>query len=415
MGLPARLRTPAKLVASVLIALVSLELITRGWMAARGRAYSGWRTTQAIEEMATSIGAVEVKQGRAASKYLLHPFTGWEEHVTRKRIAAELPHFLSGEDDATFDILLVGSSVAAAFGNGGSEVFLEVVAASPSLAGREMRFLGHGRSAYKQPQQLFLLQWLLLQGYEPDAVICIDGFNEMALSLANSRRKIPPVYPGWGQWGPLVSTLPVTGEGRVLVHALEEARLEAAAVHATVRKYRLANSAVFGSYYRTRMVRAQERWQAAAEELSSALASFSFQRLGAFSEPEEDQAILDSTAEVWQRATTAMADLCRARQIPFLHVLQPNPNIPGSKPLTAQEQELVRAGEEWMLAATEGYPRIRAAREELRTQGLDSLDATMIFSEVAETVWRDAGHLNRVGNSLLGRKVGEAFTALLEE
>lgn len=49
---------------------------------------------------------------------------------------------------------------------------------------------------YKQPQQLFALQFLLLQGHEFDYVINVNGFNELALTLAeNYPKKVNLILP----------------------------------------------------------------------------------------------------------------------------------------------------------------------------------------------------------------------------
>ena len=48
----------------------------------------------------------------------------------------------------------------------------------------------------KQPQQLFLLNYLLLLGYEFDIVINIDGYNEVVFPLAeNLPNGLWPHYP----------------------------------------------------------------------------------------------------------------------------------------------------------------------------------------------------------------------------
>jgi hypothetical protein len=414
MGLSPRLRTSVKVALSILIAVVATEGLARGWMAVRGRSYSGVKTGQAITRMANSIGAARLANHIPDKSNRLHPFTGWDVKDGAERIARDRERFLSGRADKTYDILIIGSSVAAGLGHEGAPALVRSMEEGLNLAPRGVRVQGYGRSAYKQPQQLMLLNWLLVHGFTPDAVVCIDGFNEMALSVANGRRGVPPDYPGWGQWGPLVSQMPVDPLGQQLVHQLEESRRAAARIHGSVQRFGLANSAVLGSLYRGRMVRAKEHWQAVAEELSSALAGYSVRRHGVFLDAGNDLKVAGQTADLWRLSTELMMGLCHARDIPLLHVLQPNPSIPGSKQLSAEEEAMIRAGEEWVFAATEGYPLIRQARAELMAKGLESLDTTMIFQGTEGTVWRDAGHLNQHGNGVLGAAVAGALLDLIE-
>jgi hypothetical protein len=53
---------------------------------------------------------------------------------------------------------------------------------------------------WKQPQQLFALQLAWLRGGEFDAVINLDGFNEVAMVAQNVGSGVPAWFPrGWGQ------------------------------------------------------------------------------------------------------------------------------------------------------------------------------------------------------------------------
>ncbi len=55
------------------------------------------------------------------------------------------------------------------------------------------------KGGYKQPQQLMILAYLLALGVELDAVVNIDGFNEVALPpVENHARGVHPFYPR--QW-----------------------------------------------------------------------------------------------------------------------------------------------------------------------------------------------------------------------
>ena len=47
----------------------------------------------------------------------------------------------------------------------------------------------------KQPQQLFKLNYLLLNGYKFDYVINLDGFNEITFNIRKYSNKNNIIYP----------------------------------------------------------------------------------------------------------------------------------------------------------------------------------------------------------------------------
>ena len=95
-----------------------------------------------------------------------------------------------------FVIAVLGGSVAWYFSIDGAGAFKKELATSQQYRDQEIIIVPLALSGFKQPQQLFTLQYFLLQGFEFDAVINIDGFNEVALHPAeNAHRKVAITYP----------------------------------------------------------------------------------------------------------------------------------------------------------------------------------------------------------------------------
>ena len=113
--------------------------------------------------------------------------------------------------------------------------------------------------------------------------------------------------------------------------------------------------------------------------------------------------------EVWARASHEMANLCRGQGITYLHVLQPNQYLPGSKTLTDEERVIAWDPD---VAATErvarAYPLLIERGELLRQQGVDFLDLSLLFRDEARSVYSDpCCHYNQLGADQVARSIAE--------
>jgi hypothetical protein len=115
-------------------------------------------------------------------------------------------------------------------------------------------------------------------------------------------------------------------------------------------------------------------------------------------------------AEVWARASLEMAQLCAGFGIRYVHFLQPNQYLPGSKTLTDEERA---AAYDPDVAETQrverAYPLLSARGRELRAQGVSFIDLTMLFRGERRSVYGDTCcHLNRLGNELMAAAIAGA-------
>ena len=132
---------------------------------------------------------------------------------------------------------------------------------------------------------------------------------------------------------------------------------------------------------------------------------------------EAEDGCLGRIVELWQRASAQMDALARAQGMVFVHALQPNQYVEGSKPLTPVE--LRRAYDPqlpWSRAAIAGYPLLVAAGEELRSQGVDFVDLTQMFRDNTDDLYRDrCCHFNDRGYRLIAARLAEEVAAALPE
>ena len=103
---------------------------------------------------------------------------------------------LSSHDKNKFRIILTGGSAAAQLYFGKATDIEKTLSIE---LGKEVEIYTLAFGGFKAPQQLFAIQYLLTLGASFDAVIALDGFNDLVLpEIENRRTKINPTFPR--QW-----------------------------------------------------------------------------------------------------------------------------------------------------------------------------------------------------------------------
>jgi len=404
------------LLASLLLAPLAGEAAARLVLRLRGEPYDAAVARQRFE---SALEAVEgdllpggQERNRQKNPLFLHPFFGWEAKPNHALLVDDVRAFAAGVPEEQYTIVVLGGSVAGLFVEpevGASDVLAADLEADPRFAGRTVRVLSHGRGAFKEPQQLFVLTWLFALGIEPDAVINIDGFNELAVSNQNLTYDAHPLFPAYPQWGPRLRANLVNADPEVF-DAVSEERVRVRAIAETALARGYAQSAILGRWALGRLERTQLAWQEAQKALLQTTrgSELSQEALGPPFEGGEEE-VLDLAIRCWRETSRDLEALCRRRGIHYLHVLQPTLHDPGSKPVTDEEQKNGKAIPEWRSAVRHGYPRLREEGAALAAQGFPFLDASRIFADVGETLYYDPCHFNRRGNELLAHAVAAAF------
>jgi len=303
---------------------------------------------------------------------------------------------------------IVGGSVAQHVSLVSDEVLRKRLESAPSNGGRRtVQFVRLALSGHKQPQQLMSVAYLLSRGGELDVLINIDGYNETVLALTeNALSGIALSYPR--QWH---YRLQDVVDPRIDSDSYELLRLRVYRRRAArffdlpvLRQSPTCNLAwlAYDRWVERCLTDLGENVRVHRQELGHG-----FAKDGPKDHFSSEEELANGASEIWTEASRQLHRLCAANGIRYLHVLQPNQYLEGSKPLSPLEREKCYAPEERHAAVVRTmYPLLRKAGATLATEGVDFHDATQLFSEVEETLYSDYFcHFNQKGNDLLAEAV----------
>jgi hypothetical protein len=315
-------------------------------------------------------------------------------------------------ESGTFRVGVFGGSVGFIFSTTGAvPLARELARAGVVERAEDVEVVSYALGGYKQPQQLLTLAYMLALGERLDAVVNLDGFNDLTLALLeNGRNRVYPYYPR--SWHERVRAVP---DPRLRLLQGEVAYL---------RQRRADLAAGFSDGPLDASVTANLVWLSLDRRAAEAVGEAE-QRLAGYRTPRRRPAVsrgpdfrfddrprmLAGAVALWARSSRQMHDLCAARGIAYHHCLQPNQYVEGSKPLSRQER--ARAFDERSVfrpVVVDGYPLLQRAGAELAAGGVAFHDLTGVFAGVEDTLYfDDCCHFNRRGNALVAAAVAEAI------
>ena len=409
--------------AAVLVALLLAEGVQRARLAVLGRPYDAVATREALVralEHARSfvprvdLGLQEAQESNPDAVRCAHPFAGWDMVGGYAQVERDLAEQRERGEDEAYDVLIVGGSVSAIFGHYGAERLGEILSADPRLGGRQVRFLNYGRGAFKQPQQTHYVLYLLARGLRPDAVLLIDGFNEVALGNANAVHEASPHWPTIETWMHLTAGATTDRGALGDLSASQDAQRELERVCERALRLGVERSAVLGSLAVSRVASLRRRGNEAAARYAERMVALSQGPGARGPKPPADAGLVVADAvRAWRESSFDLQSVCRSRGIDYLHVLQPTLHDPGSKPVTEGELKSGAMPDSWMEGVRIGYPLLRAAGAELARQGVAFADLSRAFAEHPGTLYFDACHFDGEGNALFATKIAPALLAVL--
>jgi hypothetical protein len=185
--------------------------------------------------------------------YKAQAFYGFDWADSDKWFGGDVAYFASPDSDANYDIAIFGGSVAGGFCQHVGEKLAAMLDHDPAFQGRHVRVMNSCRGAFRQPQLLHMLEYGLALGLKPDAVVELDGFNEVALGLDNAAHGIHPVLPASTIWPALVSKTPITPAS---IDALASMRHEQLSAHRRPGPVPQRDRSALGQHAGPRLVRA---------------------------------------------------------------------------------------------------------------------------------------------------------------
>jgi hypothetical protein len=391
----------------------------RAWLRSKGTPHSARDARASIQRAANPLsaygaGVIRGRDANARRERVLHPYTGSESQHDQKGVLA---FFRDGVSPETYVIVVVGGSVAYEFVDNVGESLARSIGADPRFTGRRVVVLNYAHHTYKEPQQLTRLAYLMSIGYVPDAVINIDGFNEIALAIDNWSKGIFPLYPHQTMWQfALRQGGPETAASLDLLAEMWSLRKQAKRLVELERRWGLSHSSLCSRYLLARLgqlgkQRAELFDRYAGDEEPAVPGSEDWRETHGPDSPKSRKEALELCARGWYESSVSNDALCSARSVAYLHVLQPTLYDAGSKRLTAEEQTLHdhEMGTLWRPAVRIGYPLLRELGGTLVERGVAFLDASQAFAGVDQTLYYDNCHFSQEGHEILERAIAKSF------
>ena len=295
----------------------------------------------------------------------------------------------------------------------GEQAIREELVKSSYFKNKEIVFIRLALGAYKQPQQLQELSYLLALGGELDIVVNVDGYNDVALFGPNERRF--PFFPEY--WDKMIGSISSRSELSIIgkIELLKERR---ALFTKLVKTPIIAHSNLAKLLWTLYDRRLSLRLQILRGELANLRDTSRISSPASFG-PElhfpDEATYFEKVATVWKESSLLMKQLSDARGIRYFHFLQPNQYLPGSKNFGEEERIVSLAADSPRgKRVVSGYPVLREAGKELSLRGVRFVDATQVFRELEEAAYNDdCCHLSQRGNDLLGHLVGKTIAETL--
>jgi len=315
----------------------------------------------------------------------------------------------SKTSDRQFVIGIFGGSVGAYFCRLGAARLEEGLRRSGVFNNREPVTVCFSHEGYKQPQQLLVLSYFLSIGQLFDVVINIDGFNEVALGRINDRYGWDVSMPSHEHLDALIN---VINQGTLTPAKLESLarivrdRQQLNDIAERSNRTRLASMEFVLRHYYGFLRRRYEQERVRFNELPSNPPANSPIHVTPSVRPRAGSALYEDIAANWRNASMLMQQLLAARNIPYVHVLQPNQYYSTRAFTPAEKAIAFNDGSPFKEGAANGYPFLEKALEP------GALNAVHLFDAVREPVYVDnCCHYTSAGNRLLADFIARAVVA----
>jgi hypothetical protein len=359
------------------------------------------------------IGLADLKWNEFAE--VLHPYAGFVADPEQNKPMWKVSDFGFVLNDAPNPILkrTAGKTIVAVFGGSfANSAYLSLknlLAKEAPGQGREFLVLNFSMAGDKQPQQLMVLNYLLALGAEFDVVINLDGFNEVALPVAeNIPAGVNPFYPrGWDRrTANAINSVTIR-----LIGLVEVTKTQRQNWAQTFQRLGLYHSPLLFLVWQMRDRGLARTIYKTNEKVRASGNAKPYVMRGPHYSGEGEEKTYRDLVEVWKRCSVEMKYLCDANGAKYFHFLQPNQYVEGSKPMGAAEQhQALNAKNPYKPAVVRGYPMLAEAGRELQHSGVNFTDLTMIYSTHDGLLYTDdCCHTNTEGSDIAARRIYDAM------
>lgn len=312
-----------------------------------------------------------------------HPLFGFMREKNLSLIGELREHHPTNE----FRILLLGGSVAEIFGDW---THIETILKQriSALRNLDVRLLNLATGGYKQPQQFFILSYLIDQ---VDLVINIDGFNE--LMSHDDDFYFPLEYPIF--WNRFFSE---NSFNYGLYTAEASVRLLYQFINFLPQRFKYLSSSrayyFFWSNLRIILFNSFMRLERLNRDKLN-------EGRKLMRPPDDLESGGKEKLSVWKKYQVLSALIARSRNLPYFSFVQPNQYLKGSKPLSSREiQNFINPA--WAAFLNPRMKMLSEAADELAKSGLPVKNAMWIFKNELQDIYIDSCcHFNDLGNKIL--------------
>jgi len=309
---------------------------------------------------------------------------------------------------------VLGGSVAVGTMNGTRplDLYERLLAKLPEYQGREVIVLGLAAGGFRQPQQLMMLNYYYSLGAEFDILISLDGFNDVAIPVTNYKDSgTHPSYPR--SWVHRVANK----VSKDLVDLLADKKV-AQATHAPrarimsnpwFRNSPLSNLAwkLLNIKYINAVGQIDEGI-ANLEKRDLSKRDFFYEALGPDYDFTSWEDLFQYSVDMWATSSNLVHGLAKVNNAKYLHFLQPNQYIEGSKLFMSEAEK------EMAFMPKGGYgnlykrifPLIQKKKEWINQRGIEFHDLTDIYKDFRGHVYVDTCcHVNIGGYNMIVEKI----------
>ena len=302
-------------------------------------------------------------------------------------------------NDRQFVIGIFGGSVGQYFCRIGASRLEEDLRRNARFTNRELVTLCFSHEGYKQPQQLLVLSYFLSIGQTFDLVINIDGFNEVALGNINDRYGWDVSMPSHEHLDPLVNLVnqaTLTPAKLDSLYRITHDRERLNAIAERSNRTHFASIEFVLRQYHAFVRRRYERELVNFDKLPSNPPANSVIHVTPKVRARSGEQVFADIAADWQAASLAMNQLLAPRNVPYVHVLQPNQYYSTRAFSDAEKKIAFNNASPFKPGAEHGYPFLEKALE------AGALDAVHVFDNERTPVYiDDCCHFSVIGNGLL--------------
>lgn len=277
-----------------------------------------------------------------------------------------------------FVVGIFGGSVAGVLGFNGEQL-VAALSRKPRFANKKVTVLNFAVSGFKQPQQWAVLAYYLAIGQHYDAIVNIDGLNEVVSGSRNIEQGRDASMPANDILGSYVNMIDHAAPNAVLPPYYSLRRIEFLRRNQQCRFAMCELATILAAHL-------YHRWYLQALTTSALGPKPTHFVIYDAPQPAPGDKVPDPfavVADLWAKSSLEMARAAAAENVFYLHVLQPNQYYATNRKMSDRERrEVINDSSYVKQPVVVGYPELLARIPALQRAGVDVVDGTHMFDRI---------------------------------